>query len=77
MAPQILPVSERGQITIPKEMRDCIKVKFFICEMQGNELILKPLQTREEFIEELETAEKNWEKHGGKTIAQMKKKYNL
>lgn len=77
MTPQILPVSERGQITIPKEMRDCIKVKFFICEMQDDALVLKPLQTREEFIEELEVAEKDLKKHGGKTIEQLKKKYNL
>lgn len=77
MAPQILSVSERGQITIPKEMRDCIKVKFFICEMQDDTLVLKPLQTREEFIEELEMAEKDWKKYGGKTLVQMKKKYNL
>ncbi|MBI4994503.1 AbrB/MazE/SpoVT family DNA-binding domain-containing protein [Candidatus Peregrinibacteria bacterium] len=77
MTPQILPVSERGQITIPKEMRDNIKVKFFVCEMEDDTLILKPLQTREEFIEELEEAEKDCKKHGGKTLAQMRKKYNL
>ena len=77
MAPQILSVSERGQITIPKEMRDNIKAKFFVCEMRDDTLVLKPLQTREEFIEELEEAGKDWEKHGGKTLAQMKKKYNL
>ena len=77
MALQILSVSERGQITIPKEMRDNIKVKFFVCEMKDDTLVLSPLQTREEFIEELEGAEKDWKKRGGKTLTQMKKKYNL
>ena len=45
--------------------------------MKDDTLVLSPLQTREEFIEELEEAGKDWEKHGGKTLAQMKKKYNL
>ncbi len=75
MAVKILPLSERGQITLPKKVRDTIKVKFFTCELQDGTIILSPLKTREEFFEELETAEQEWEKHGGKTLDEMKKKY--
>lgn len=74
---RILPISERGQITIPKKVRDEIKVKFFTWTVEEGRLVLKPLKTRDEFVEELEEAEKNWEKRGGLTISEMKKKYKL
>jgi len=65
MASKIIPVSERGQITLPKKVRDAIKVKFFTCEVEDGTIILKPMQTREEFFDELEEREKDWEKNGG------------
>lgn len=77
MEPEILFVSERGQVTIPQKLRKQIKVKYFTCHIDGPNIILSPLQTRDEFIEELDAAEKDWEKHGGKTVSEMKKKYNL
>ncbi len=73
----ILPISDRGQITIPKNIRKKISVKFFTCHTEGEKIILEPMQTREEFFKELEEAEKNWEKHGGITLQEMKKKYKL
>lgn len=33
--------------------------------------------TREEFLKELEEAEKDWEKNGGLTLEEFKKKYKL
>lgn len=77
MKHRIIPVSDRGQLTIPKKIRDEIKVKFFTCEMEEGRLILKPLKTREDFFVELDEAEEGWKKHGGMTLAQMKKKYKL
>lgn len=73
----ILPISERGQITIPKNIRKKISVKYFTCHLEGGEIILKPMQTREEFITELEEREKDWEKNGGISWEDAMKKANL
>lgn len=77
MSQKILPVSDRGQITLPKKIRDKIQVKFFTCEIENGAVVLKPLKTREDFFAELEAAEKDWEKNGGKTLDEIAKKYHL
>lgn len=71
----ILSLSDRGQITIPQKIRKSVSVKHFVCRMKDGNIILEPLQTREEFLQELDEAEKDWEKNGGKTLNQMRKKY--
>lgn len=76
MDDSILSLSERGQLTIPKSLREKISVKRFIAHFEDGKIILEPLQTREEFFEELEKAEEDWEKNGGLTLDKMKKKYN-
>lgn len=73
----ILSVSERGQITIPMELRRQLGSKHLICTLENNSVVLRPLQTKEDFIKELEDAKKSWKKDGGLTLAQMKKKYSL
>lgn len=73
----ILTISNRGQITIPQEIREQMQVKYFVCHVKNSDIILTPLQTREDFLAELDEAEKDWKKHGGKTLEEMKKKYNL
>lgn len=77
MNESILSVSDRGQITIPQKIREKYDVKHFICIVQADGIILKPLQTRDEFVEELENAEKDWKKNGGKTLNQIKSKFKL
>jgi bifunctional DNA-binding transcriptional regulator/antitoxin component of YhaV-PrlF toxin-antitoxin module len=77
MNSSILSLSDRGQITIPQEMRKMFSVKHFICKSDGENIILQPLQTKDEFMNELEDAEKDWEKNGGLNLSQIKKKYNL
>lgn len=74
---RILSISNRGQITIPKKLRDEIKVNFFTCAVEEGKLVLKPLKTRDEFVAELGESEQDWEKHGGLTLPEMKKKYKL
>lgn len=73
----ILELSERGQITIPQKIRKQIIVKRFICTIKDNKIILEPLQTKEEFLEELDSAEKNWEQKGGLNLKEIKNKYTL
>ncbi|MDA1060319.1 MAG: hypothetical protein O3B47_00830 [bacterium] len=77
MSDTILKLSERGQITIPQKIRKKMIVKRFICRVKGNNIVLEPLQTKEEFLEELEMAEKNWEEKGGSDLKKIKNKYKL
>lgn len=77
-AQKIIQVSERGQITLPKKILNELNVKLFTCEVKNGGIVLKPVQTREEFFAELEEREKDWEKNGGGiTLDEMAKKYNL
>lgn len=73
----ILSLSDRGQITIPQKMRKSIFVKHFVCRIEDGNIVLEPLQTREEFLKELDETEKDWKKKGGKNLSQMKKKYKI
>lgn len=73
----ILSISDRGQVTLPKDVRDQIAVKHFTCTVKDGTVVLEPLQTRDEFLEELDAAEKGWEKGGGLTVGEMRKKYHL
>ncbi len=74
----ILTISDRGQITIPKTLRNQIGVKRVICNInKDNQIILEPLQTKEEFLAELDQTEKDWEKNGGFTLEEVKKELNL
>ncbi|MFA6917676.1 MAG: AbrB/MazE/SpoVT family DNA-binding domain-containing protein [Candidatus Gracilibacteria bacterium] len=77
MTEAILSVSDRGQVTIPLKVRQKYGVKHFICIVQGDGIVLKPLQTRDEFVKELEDAERDWSKNGGATLAQVKSKFKL
>ncbi len=73
----ILSISERGQITIPKNVRTQLSVRYVVCSLEAGKIVLQPLQTREDFIADLEKAEHDWEKHGGFTLEAMGKKYKL
>jgi bifunctional DNA-binding transcriptional regulator/antitoxin component of YhaV-PrlF toxin-antitoxin module len=73
----ILEVSERGQITIPNKIRKQLAVKRFICRIEGENIVLEPLQTREEFLKELEDIEGEYKKNGGMGMDEIKKKHNI
>lgn len=73
----IVSMSERGQITIPMSLRRRLRSKHLICTLEDDSVVLRPLQTRDEFLVELEGAKKEWKKNGGLTLSQIKKKYDL
>jgi len=79
MKNSIVAISDRGQVTIPKGVRAQIidGVQYFTCQMKGSSIVLEPLQTRDEFLEELEEARKDWKKKGGLTVKEMGKKFNI
>ncbi len=76
-ASTILAVSERGQITIPMVLRKNLRSKHLVCTFENNSVVLRPLQTKDEFLEELKGAKKDWVKNGGLSLSRMKKKYSL
>ena len=78
MKNSIVAISDRGQVTIPKGVRaQMIEVQYFTCRVKGSSIVLEPLQTRDEFLEELEEARKDWKKKGGLTVKEMGKKFNI
>lgn len=77
MNDQIITISDRGQITIPSKIRAQIGVKNFVCVVEDSKIVLTPLQTREDFLKELDSAENDWEINGGKSLNQVKKQYKL
>jgi bifunctional DNA-binding transcriptional regulator/antitoxin component of YhaV-PrlF toxin-antitoxin module len=77
MDKEYLTISERGQITIPRKMRKEIKATLFEIETKGDAIILRPVQTRDDFLKELEESHKEWEKSGGKSLKEIKQKYGL
>jgi|WetSurMetagenome_2_1015567.scaffolds.fasta_scaffold70027_2 bifunctional DNA-binding transcriptional regulator/antitoxin component of YhaV-PrlF toxin-antitoxin module len=77
MSSEYLTISERGQITIPQKMRKAIKATIFKIETKGDEIILRPVQTRDDFLQELEESHKEWKEKGGKSLKEIKQKYGL
>ncbi len=77
MDSSIIEISDRGQLTVPKKIRELADVKRFVCTFDDGKIILEPLRTVEEFWNQLEDAEKDWKKNGGLTLQEVKKKYNL
>lgn len=74
---QILEISERGQITIPKRIRALLKGQFITLKVVEDQVILSPLQTVDRFLDELDEAHQDWKKHGGRTLAEIKDEYEL
>lgn len=73
----IIEISDRGQLTVPKKIRELMDAKRFVCTFDDGKIMLEPLRTIEEFWNQLETAEKDWKKNGGSSLKEIKKKYNL
>jgi len=73
----VITMNDRGQLTIPKAAREVMGAKLFICKLEGDSIVLKPLQTRDEFLEECDAAMKDYKKHGGYTVEKMKKRHKV
>ncbi len=78
MAQNIIQISSRGQITIPKEIRDAFGTNNLTYDLENGELRLRPLQTREEFFAELDFLVEDWKKTGiSYSLEEIAKKYDL
>ncbi len=71
----IVEISDRGQITIPKKLRSLIKGQFLSITVDKNNIVLSPVQTVDQFFEELDASIEDYEKNGGVSLDEMIKKY--
>lgn len=77
MSEQVLEISSRGQITIPKKIRKIFKDQFVTIKIVDNSIILTPLQTVDKFLDDLDNSHQDWKKNGGLTLDQYKQKYGF
>jgi len=77
MEPRIITTNDRGQLTLPKFMRDQVGTRHFKCYVVKGNFVLEPIQTRDEFLEECEAAYKDYKKNGGYTLDEMRKRHGL
>jgi len=54
-----------------------MQVKHFICTAKDDSIVLTPFQSKEEFLMDLEEAEKDWKRNGGLSVEEMRKKHNI
>lgn len=73
----IVTISNRGQITIPPKARKAFNTKYLTWRLEeGNKLVFEPLQTREDFLQELQNEIKDWEKNGGYSFEKVMEESN-
>lgn len=74
---KLLQSTSRGQVTLPKNWRMQFDTKYYIAEIKGESLIIKPVVKKGSFQDEVE---KSWQEYRqGKFIdhKDLKKKYGL
>lgn len=75
MTEQILEISERGQITIPKKIRNIFPGQFVTIKIEGKNIVLSPLETVNQFLDDLDEAHQDWKKNGGISLSELEEKY--
>ena len=74
---KIVPISKRGQLTLPASIRKDLKADAVMCCWSGNNVVLQPVRTREQFLAELAASKQDWETHGGPSWEEVMKKAGL
>lgn len=78
MNSRIVTISDRGQITIPASVRKKIKSQHISFSEKDGYIILMPVQTRDEFLEELDRREEEYDAtKQGTTLTEMREELNL
>lgn len=73
---KILQATSRGQVTLPKAWRDQYKTQYFITEIEGATLVIKPLM-QEDFADSVESAWTDYKSGNYLTSEELMKKYGL
>ena len=73
---KILQATSRGQVTLPKSWRDQYDTQYFITEIQGATLVIKPL-IQENFEDSVESAWAEYKKGDYVASEELMEKYGL
>ncbi len=74
--PKILQATSRGQVTLPKAWRDQYKTQYFITEVKGSTLVIRPL-VQDDFAASVESAWSEYKSGQAVASAELMKKYGL
>ena len=72
---KVIAASARGQITIPKKIRDKFDTDYFNITAQGESIVLTPVEpaARSGLMEELEASYQDYLENGGHSWEEVKK----
>ncbi|MFA4815365.1 MAG: AbrB/MazE/SpoVT family DNA-binding domain-containing protein [Candidatus Gracilibacteria bacterium] len=73
---KILQATSRGQVTLPKAWRDQYKTQYFITEVEGATLVIKPLM-QDAFGDSVESAWSEYKSGNYVASEELMKKYGL
>lgn len=73
---KVLQATSRGQVTLPKGWRDQYKTQYFISEVKGDTLVLKPL-LKNDFGDSVESAWSEYQQGDYMTSEDLMKQYGL
>lgn len=73
---KVLQATSRGQVTLPKAWRDQYKTQYFVSEVKGATLVIKPLM-QEDFEGSVESAWSEYKKGDYVASEDLMKKYGL
>ncbi|MEK7529187.1 MAG: AbrB/MazE/SpoVT family DNA-binding domain-containing protein [Patescibacteria group bacterium] len=73
---KILQATSQGQVTIPKVWRDKYQTRYFISEISGDTMVIKPLM-QDNFADTVEASWKEYKNGMYVTSKELMKKYGL
>lgn len=73
---KILQATSRGQVTLPKSWRDQYNTQYFITEIEGATLVIKPL-IKDDLVHSVESAWTEYKSGNYVTSEELMKKYGL
>lgn len=73
---KVIQATSRGQVTLPKGWRDQFDTVYYVVEIQGDSLVIKPL-IKDDFKSSAENAWREYESGNFVTSEELMKKYGL
>jgi len=73
---KVLQATSRGQVTLPKSWRDQYNTQYFISEVKGDSLVIKPL-LKNDFEDSVESAWSEYKKGEYVTSEELMNQYGL
>lgn len=73
---KVLQSTSRGQVTLPKSWREQYETKYFVAEVNGDSLVIRPL-INDDFKKSVEDSWGEYKKGEFVTQEELMKKYGL